>query len=484
MSQDKVRVRFAPSPTGYLHVGGARTALYSYLYACRTGGSFILRVEDTDQERSTEESMHMQLGDLKWLGLDWAEGPQVGGDLGPYRQSERMDIYKEYAEKLLESGKAYYCFMTDEELEAERELNKEKGIQHIKSPFRDMSLKGAREKIEAGESAVVRFKTPESKTDYVLTDIVRGEVTFPSDMVGDFVLLRSDGMPVYNFCCVIDDALMKMTHVLRAEEHLPNTLRQMMIYEALGFDLPKFGHLSIILGEDKQKLSKRHGATSIKEYADNGYLPEAMNNFLALLGWSSPNGDELLSMAQLKEQFDLDRLNASPAVFDETKLKWMNGQHLRELSHEELWGRVKAFLDKEGIAVDGDSQWQDKALGTFKTRAETLSELAEMFRPLDSTNFKVDESANEALGWEETRSVVEKWIELMEAHASEAVSEEDFSQYQNTIKESCGVKGKKLFMPIRVAIIGKPHGAELKELVPLMTKTELLKRAKDVHSNL
>ena len=465
-------------------MGGARTALYCYLYASRTNGSFVLRVEDTDQERSTEESMNTQLDGLKWLGLNWSEGPRVGGDLGPYLQSQRMDIYKEHADKLLESGAAYYCFMTDKELETQREENKVKGVQHIQSPYRSMSLADAKAKLDAGEKAVVRFKTPEAKTDYVLNDIVRGEVTFPSDMIGDFVLLRSDGMPVYNFCCVVDDALMKMTHVFRAEEHLPNTLRQMMIYEALGFETPKFGHMSIILGEDKQKLSKRHGATSIKEYEENGFLPEAMNNFLALLGWSSPNGDELLSMAQLKEQFDIDRLNASPAVFDETKLKWMNGQHLRELSHDDLWSRVRPFFDKMGIAADGDSQWQDKALRTFKTRAETLVELAEMFRPLDSANFKVDESAQEALGWDETKAVVEKWIELVEAHSGESFTEEDFSNYQNSIKENCGVKGKKLFMPIRVAIIGKPHGAELKELVPLMTKAELLKRAKDVSQNL
>jgi nondiscriminating glutamyl-tRNA synthetase len=459
-------------------VGGARTALYCYLYAQRTKGTFILRVEDTDQERSTEESMKMQLGDLEWLGLNWDEGP--------YRQSERMDIYKDHAEKLLEAGKAYYCFLTDEELEAQREQNKAKGIQHIQSPFRDSSLEEAKKKLAAGEKAVVRFKTPEAKTDYVLTDLVRGEVTFPSDMIGDFVLLRSDGMPVYNFCCVVDDALMKMTHVLRAEEHLPNTLRQMMIYEALGFPLPQFGHMSIILGEDKQKLSKRHGATSIHEYKENGYLPEALNNFLALLGWSSPNGDELMSMAQLKEQFDLDRLNASPAVFDETKLKWMNGQHLRELEHKELWWRIKPFLDHAGVNIEDepDPDWIDKALGTFKTRMEVLTDAIEMFRPLDKTQFKVAEESKEVLGWAETKSVVEKWIELIESHSGDTVTEEDFAGYQNTIKESCGVKGKTLFMPIRVAIIGKPHGAELKELVPLMTKNELLKRAKDVHSNL
>lgn len=315
-----VRLRFAPSPTGYLHVGGARTALYNYLYAKKRKGTFVLRVEDTDLERSTEESMRLQFGDLHWLGLNWDEGlnPQSFQDEGPYapyRQSQRQEIYKEQALKLVQEGKAYHCFLTDEELE-EQKKKAPKGA-HIVSPYRDMDLVESQKRLEAGEKSAIRLKTPKSTKTYTFQDIVRGEVSFPSDMVGDFILIRSNGMPVYNFCCAVDDALMKITHVLRAEEHLNNTLRQLMICEALGFSPPQFGHLSIILGEDKQKLSKRHGATSCYEYRQKGFLPEAVINYLALLGWSSPEGQEILSPQELVDQFSLDRFNPASAVFDE-----------------------------------------------------------------------------------------------------------------------------------------------------------------------
>ena len=478
-----IRTRFAPSPTGYLHVGGARTALYCYLFAKNKGGKFIVRVEDTDEERSTDESMKTQLHSLKWLGLDYDEGvnaeslEQVGGH-GPYRQSERLSIYKEHADKLLKEGHAYYCFLSDEEIEKQREEAMKAGRPpQVKSPFRNWSMEKAEAEIKAGKKAVVRFKIPENKTDYKVKDLVRGEVTFPSDMVGDFVLLRSGGMPVYNFCCVIDDALMKMTHVFRAEEHLSNTLRQMMIYQALGYDMPEFGHLSIILGSDKQKLSKRHGATSIGEYADRGYLPEALNNFLALMGWSSPEeGEEVMSMETMIQKFSTDRLNPASAVFDEVKLKWMNSQHLRALPNEELWARTKPFLDQAELKLPDDKNWQNKSLEVFKSSMETLNDAVELYRPL-SEDFSIAEEAMEALGWDETKSVVEKWKSLVESHSGDHISEEEFGNYQKEIQSSCGVKGKKLFMPIRVGIIGKPHGAELKILVPLMKKTMLIQRA-------
>lgn len=486
MDNSKVRVRFAPSPTGYLHVGGARTALYCYLFARQNKGTFILRVEDTDQERSTEESMRMQIGDLEWLGLKWDEGPNPEtlideGELGPYRQSQRLDIYKKYAEQLLQSGNAYYCFLTDDEIEQQREKAKAEGRPpQVDSPYRDMSLEDALSKIEAGEKPVVRFKVSKEKSEYVVKDLVRGDVTFPSDMVGDFVLLRSTGMPVYNFCCVIDDALMKMTHVFRAEEHLSNTLRQMMVYEALGFELPQFGHLSIILGSDRQKLSKRHGATSVNEYNLNGYLPEAMNNFIALLGWSSPEGQEVLSMQEMTEQFSVERLNPASAVFDEDKLRWMNATHLRALDHKELWSRVEPFLNEAGLKFNGDSSWKDQSLSVFKTSMETLKDSVELYRPLDGSSFEITEKAQEVLAWESTPGVINKWLSLLESCEKDYLTEEEFSSMQNTVKTECSVKGKHLFMPIRVAVIGKPQGAELKILVPLLKVSELIERAKKV----
>jgi nondiscriminating glutamyl-tRNA synthetase len=480
-----IRVRFAPSPTGYLHVGGARTALYNYLFAKKNNGQFILRIEDTDEARSTEDSLHMQINDLEWLGFKWDEGPapqslkEIGG-AGPYRQSHRLDIYKSYAQKLLDSDRAYYCFMTDEEIETQRQASMAAGRPpQVRSPYRDVSLKDALKKLAAGEKASVRFKTTEVR-DYVLQDLVRGEVTFPSDMVGDFVLLRSTGMPVYNFCCVIDDALMKITHVFRAEEHLSNTLRQMMIYEAFAFPLPQFGHMSVILGTDKQKLSKRHGATSVKQYADAGYLPEAMNNFIALLGWSSPDGKEIMSLEEMIAGFSPDRLHSSPAVFDEQKLLWVNATHLRALSHEDLWQRLQPFFDEAGLKLPNETAWRDQALTLFKTSMQTLKDAVELFRPLSTSNLVVAEEAKEVLAWETSVPVIEAWKRKITNRDEMFLTETEFLKIQDEIKEECKVKGKQLFFPIRIAVIGKPQGAELKHLVPLLSQITLIARADSV----
>jgi nondiscriminating glutamyl-tRNA synthetase len=481
----KVRVRFAPSPTGYLHVGGARTALFNYLYAKRTGGEFLLRVEDTDLERSTEESMKMQIQDLQWLHLPWDEGvdPQTfkdKGPLGPYRQSQRKHIYQEHADRLLLNGQAYYDFRTDEELEVLKQQAIKDGRPHqVETPTQIIPVEEAQKRIAAGEKAAIRFRVRERK-DYFLHDLIRGEVRFPSDMVGDFVCIRSNGMPVYNFCCVVDDALMKITHVFRAEEHLSNTLRQMMLYEAFGYALPLFGHMSIILGADKQKLSKRHGATSCNEYSERGYLPEALCNFIALLGWSSPEGQEILTREQMISQFGYERMNPAPAVFDEQKLQWMNSMYLRALPHDDLWQRLKPFLDRAGVilpdSVASSKEWQSQALGVFKTSMTTLLDGVPLFAYLSDAGFELKPEAGEALAWPETKKVWLKWQELLGAHPSEFLSEADFNKMQEEVKVACEVKGKHLFMPIRVAIIGQPHGAELKMLVPLMPKLSLLKR--------
>lgn len=484
-----VRTRFAPSPTGYLHVGGARTALYNYLYAKKTGGKFVLRIEDTDQERSTEEALRMQVEDLKWLGLHWDEGPghqdltAEVGDVGPYRQSHRRPIYQKYAAQLLESGKAFYCFCSDETLEAKKQKAVAEGRPpHYDGTCRHLGLATAQARIAGGEKACVRFNVGEPK-DYTLQDLIRGDVTFPSSMVGDFVILRSDGMPVYNFCCVIDDALMGITHVLRAEEHLSNTLRQMMLYEAYGFGLPKFGHLSIILGPDKQKLSKRHGATSCHEYMKAGYLPEAMKNFIALLGWSSPEGQEVMSEQQMIDQFSLDRFTPSAAVFDETKLKWMNSVHLRALPHEDLWKRLQPFFQEAGLSFKGDAAWRDQSLGLLKTSMETLKDAVELFRPL-SDQFQVFEESKETLSWPTSKAVIEAWKSRVADFGSAFLSEADFLRIQDEVKDACQVKGKHLFMPIRVAVIGKPQGSELKQLVPLLQKEKLVQRAEVVLSQI
>jgi len=480
-----IRVRFAPSPTGYLHVGGARTALYNYLYARHLGGQFILRIEDTDEARSTEESLRMQISDLRWLGLTWDEGPDAEtlvdrGPHGPYRQSQRLDIYQEHAQRLIADGRAYYCFLTDEEIESQRQAAVKAGRAHqVISPYRDWTMAQAQERLNKGERAAIRYKVGE-KRDYVLRDLVRGEVTFPSDMVGDFVILRSTGMPVYNFCCAIDDALMKISHVLRAEEHLSNTLRQMMLYEAFGYAIPQFGHLSIILGSDRQKLSKRHGATSCHEYSQGGYLPEALNNFIALLGWSSPDAKEILSMEEMIRQFSLERLHSAAAVFDDQKLLWVNSTHLRALSDQELWARVRPYLDEAGLRLPEDGEWQARALGAFKTSMNTLKDAVELFRPLSETALEVTAEGREALTWPSTRAVVEEWKAGVASASATYMSEQDFLSLQDAIKDKLNVKGKHLFQPIRVAVIGKPQGTELKHLVPLLNKRTLLARADQI----
>lgn len=477
-----VRSRFAPSPTGYLHVGSARTALYSYLYAKAKGGKYILRIEDTDQARSTEAALKMQIEDLVWLKLLWDEGPDEKtladiGKFGPYRQSHRLPIYKKYADELLAKKKAFYCFCTDEELEVKRQAAMKAGKPpHYDGTCRNVTIDEAKKRVAAGEKGSIRFRITHDH-EVRLNDLVRGEVVFPAGTLGDFIVLRSDGMPVYNFCCVVDDALMEMTHVLRADDHLTNTLRQLLLYEALGLKVPAFGHLSMILDSDRQKLSKRKGASSCNEFMKLGFLPEAMLNFLVLLGWSSPKGQEILSLKEMIEQFDVDRINAAPAVFDETKLRWFNAHYLRALPHEELWKRTLPFLEKAGLKFPNDAAWVDKALAVMKTSMETLADAVELFRPLSHTALEFNDEAKEVLKWESSPAVIKKWQEKVENFKNPFITSEEFEQIINSVKDECNVKGKFLFMPTRVAIIGKPHGAELKQLVPLLDKEVLVARA-------
>jgi nondiscriminating glutamyl-tRNA synthetase len=486
MISAKPRVRFAPSPTGYLHVGGARTAFYNYLFAKNKGGAFILRIEDTDEARSTEESLKMVLHDLMWLGLNWDEGPHPEslsdvGPYGPYKQSQRLSFYKQVADELIQKGLAYYCFMTDQEIEEQKKKAESDGkIGHLQSPYESWSLEKSQELLDSGKKAVVRFKTRGLKKDFHFKDLVRGDITFPSDMVGDWVLLRSDGMPVYNFCCAVDDYKMKITHVLRAEEHLSNTLRQLMIFEAMNWEKPEFGHLSVVLDEDKQKMSKRKGATSCFQFMEEGYLPEALLNFIVLLGWSHPEEKEILSRDEMIRSFSTDRLNPSGAVFDGVKLKWMNAQYLRALPDLELWSHVEKFLKKEGLVLPyDDKDWAFQSLQTFKTHMEVFSDAPLLYSPLDDTKFAVAPEAMEVLNWEPTKAVLEKWLSLLESHNSEKLTESDFVRMESEVKAT-GVKGKNLFQPIRVAVIGKPQGPELKILVPLMRRSSLIKRAQTV----
>eukprot|EP01035_Chromulina_nebulosa_P031108 gene31108-41442_t len=339
VKMDPVRVRFAPSPTGSLHVGGARTALFNWLLARKTNGKFLVRVEDTDEARSTRESERSILNDLRWLQLNWDEGPELPeeGPYGPYRQSDRKDIYKAAAEKLIEKGLAYRCFCSEEELEEKRLAAEAKGIDaKYDGTWRDADPAEVQRRIDNGESYTVRFRVPDNKVVFI-DDCVRGRVTWDaSASLGDFIILRSSGMPVYNFCVSVDDASMKITHVIRAEEHLSNTLRQLLILEGLDYKPPIYAHCSLILGSDRSKLSKRHGATSVQQFSQQGFVPEAMINYLANLGWNDGTPKEIYSPQELISAFDLNRIVKSSAIFDMDKLKWINSQHLRALPLEKV----------------------------------------------------------------------------------------------------------------------------------------------------
>ena len=498
MSQsiNTVRVRFAPSPTGFLHVGGARTALINFLFAKKYQGQFVLRSEDTDEERSRDTFLYSQLEALKWLGLDGDEGVfldengKLGekGDFGPYRQTKRMPIYKKLAQKLVESGKAYYCFLTDQEIrEQKRAALKNKLPFRVNSPYRNKKM----DLTKPAEGAVVRFKIPDEKKNYTFKDIVRGEVSFPSNMVGDFVLLRSSGLPVYNFCCAVDDSLMKITHVFRAEEHLANTLRQLLILEALDLKTPSFGHLSLILDSDKKKLSKRSKALPCLEYKERGYLPVALNNFLALLGLSFEEGRETFDLKDLISHFSEKRLNSSPAVFDEEKLKWMNAHYVRGLSHQKFWNLLDPFLKKEEIRVSENEEWREKVFLNLKSSFSTLQSACSIIKLLSENYFEIEERSLEIKKWPETLNVLKMWKTELESflhHKSSShqnkkscyMTEEEFKNIRDKIGKNLNVKSKFLFMPLRTAMIGKLSGFELNLLVSLIRVDVLLRRAKAV----
>lgn len=345
-----VRVRFAPSPTGHLHVGGARTALYNWLLARATGGRFVLRIEDTDLSRSTQQAIDQIISSLAWLGLDWDEGPGAGGDFGPYRQMERTKIYEEAAERLLAGGKAYRCYCTPEELDAEREAARKAG-----NPFiyggrcRELGSDAEQELLGKGLKPVIRLRTPDEGVT-IVHDLIKGDVQFDNALLGDLILVRSSGVPTYNFAVAVDDSRMRITHVVRGDDHLPNTPKQLLLMEALGYEPPAFAHLPLILGSDRAPLSKRHGASSVEEFRNQGYLPEALCNYLALLGWSYDGETTIFSVSELIEKFSLERASSTAAVFDIEKLLWMNGHYIRELDPAELAGRIRQFVGEGRLA--------------------------------------------------------------------------------------------------------------------------------------
>ena len=476
-----IRVRFAPSPTGYLHVGGARTALFNYLFAKKHKGLFVLRIEDTDQERHQESAILPLLESLKWLGLDWDEGPFLDnkelkskGPYAPYRQKDRLPIYKEKALQLIEQAKAYYCFMSlEEEAQQKAEAIKKNQAWKVSSSYRDFPLAEAKNKIQKGEKACIRFKTAKTHTDYVIKDLLRGQVTFPADSLGDFILIRTDGFPVYNFSCAVDDALMKITHIFRAEEHLSNTLKQKLIQSALGFEAPQTAHLSIILGQDKKKLSKRSGAESVEHYKKEGYLPSTLINFLSLLGWNPGSDKEFFSKEDLIQAFDINKLNSSSAVFDEDKLLWLNEEHIKTLPEKELLKLIQSFLKETSLSKEE----LEKLIPPLRSGFKTLKQSAQILDFFSDHSFSIQESAQTILKWPKSKILIEKWLAFLKEFSQSHLTMEDFKLFQKQIQTEEQIKGKEFFMPLRCALMGCHEGIEIKILVNLLKKEQMIKRA-------
>jgi len=459
------RVRFAPSPTGYLHLGNARTALFNYLFSRHENATFILRIEDTDLERSKKGYEEMLIEDLKWMGIGWDEGPDVGGPHSPYRQSERLEIYMKYVGKLLKSGDAYYCYCTEEELEKEREKAIAEGRPYRYSgKCRNLTPEERAFYEGKGIKPVVRFKVPDKTV--VFEDIIRGHVEIDTKEFGDFVIVRQDGMPVYNFVVVIDDALMGITHVIRGEDHLSNTPKQIVIYEALGFAIPQFAHLPIILGEDRTKLSKRHGAVSVRALKDDGFISEAVFNYLSLLGWHPKEEKEILSKEEIIKQFKIEDVNKSPAIFDRTKLRWMNGVYIREiLDLDDLTKRAIPFF--EGFGYKADYEFYKKVMSAIRDSIETLMEIKERAKVFFVDEFPyTEEIVNEVKSDENVYKVVEIFYNKIKNLS--AITKEDFKNITKEIQKEYGYKGRALFHPIRIALTGEPSGVGLDLLVEVI----------------
>jgi nondiscriminating glutamyl-tRNA synthetase len=459
-----MRVRFAPSPTGHLHVGNARTALFNWLLARGQKGTFILRIEDTDLERSTRESEQAILDDLRWMGLQWDEGVEVGGSYGPYRQTERMQSYADHTNRLLAEGKGYYCFCSAETLEAHRKSQLAAGLPpKYAGTCRNIPLDEAKRRKESGEGAVVRLRVPEGR-NVTFNDVVRGEVTFHTDVIGDPVLVRSDGIPAYNFAVVIDDALMKVTHVIRGEDHISNTPRQILLYEAYGYEPPAFAHLSLVMGPDHAPLSKRHGATSVKEFREKGYLPEALVNYLALIGWSPGHNEELLPAGELARRFRLEDVAHSAGVFDEDKLAWANRHYLKICDPDRLATLAEPYLrDRGQIAGDLSAGARAWLVNVLPAMAQSVDRLPQLADRLDSVfTFQPPAEPLEA-------ALVKALAE--ELAASPRLTDKDaFRAVATRIKDRTGLKGKNLFHPIRVILTGAHEGPELDLIVPAIDR--------------
>lgn len=484
MAKEKIRVRYAPSPTGHLHIGNARTALFNYLFARHNKGTMVLRIEDTDQKRNVKGGSKSQMENLHWLGIDWDEGPDKGGDYGPYRQSERKEIYQKYIDQLIDEGKAYYSYKTEEELEAQREEQRAAGVApHYTYEYEGMTadeIKQAQDEAKAkGLKPVVRIHIPEMET-YSWDDIVKGHLEFESDTIGgDFVIQKRDGMPTYNFAVVIDDHLMKITHVLRGDDHVSNTPKQLVVYEALGWEPPKFGHMTLIINsETGKKLSKRDESVLqfIEQYRDLGYLPEAMFNFITLLGWSPKGENEIFNKREFIKQFDPARLSKSPAAFDQKKLEWINNQYIKKADRDTLLDLALNNLQEASLVDEHPTpekmEWVRQLVNIYSVQMSYTKQIVDMAKIFFEEAKDLSDEEIEEIKNDDGRGVIEefkKQLDLIPRFTSVQIMD----AIQAT-RKATGIKGRKLFMPIRIATTRSMVGPGIGEAMELLGKERVL----------
>ena len=482
----EVRVRFAPSPTGYLHIGGLRTALYDYLFAKNKGGKYILRIEDTDQDRYVDDAIENLLDSLKWSGVVHDEGVFIEdgkivekGEYGPYIQSERLEIYKKYIDELLENDKAYYCFCNKERLMKLREEQKEAKLTiGYDGHCRDLTKDEVNERIANGEECVVRLRLPEN-TDIVFNDIVRGEISINTNDIDDQVLLKTDGFPTYHMAVVVDDHLMKISHVIRGEEWITSAPKHVYLYEAFGWPAPEFVHLPTVLNKEKKKLSKRQGDVSVEDFKEKGYLPEALVNYLALVGWSPDSNEEFFTMDELIEQFSLERVSRTGGVFDKDKLDWVNEHYLREADLERVTDIAIPYLIESGYIkeedVDNNYDWVKTLVSIVKDRLSTISEISEKVKYVFDNAVEMEsEETFEILKGETVVQLLEAFKEELEK--IDTVDEEFSKGIMKMIQKSTGIKGKNLFMPSRVALTGSQQGPDMDKVILVLGKQNLIER--------
>lgn len=477
-----VRVRYAPSPTGHLHIGNARTALFNYLFARHHGGQFIIRIEDTDLKRNVEGGEESQLKYLKWLGMDWDEGIDVGGAYGPYRQTERLDIYRTYWQELLDKGLAYRCYCTEEELEEERESQIARGeTPRYTGKHRDLTPDQCSAFEAEGRVASIRFRVPEDKT-FTFDDIVKGSISFNTHDTGDFVIVKKDGIPTYNFAVAIDDHLMEISHVLRGEDHVSNTPRQLMIYEALGWEAPQFGHMTLIVNENHKKLSKRDESIIqfIEQYDQLGYLPEALFNFISLLGWSPEGEEEMFVKDELISIFNAERLSKSPAVFDTQKLSYLNNHYIKNADPERIAKLAIPHLQRSGCLpqeLNAEQEaWANSLVALYQEQLNSASDIVELSEMFFRSDIELDEEAKAILAEEQVPTVLSAFLAKVEN--TDEFTAANMAVLIKEVQKETGFKGKQLFMPIRVALTGQTHGRDLNQTIYLLGLDRVKNRLK------